>query len=359
MEHIFSEYFRSLDPGSGSPPPDLFDRFWNALAAALKLELQRRRLWEGPPRYLGIEGEENWTLAALQDLTADCYVYILSRLRGLKQQLKIKPNIDGLIILNIRHFLHERQKRHDPLGFRIFELLRSAVRQAVADGVLEVVQGDAGISNGTLLAAKGADSGRQSSPGLDEIVQRWNGQLIPDLVKGRGERRQQAVARLCSHLSQLAQDRIGRFRFKDLADALKKVARSRWQAVWKQDQGEVAVEVARDGSSSLVPVVALGSLLEERDSFLKLAASVSDSLEGFETDEATRGYLLALWEFLKNQSPDPALDLLPSRRKIAAQLGIPRGRLPGLFATLGQIVQACRAARSQEHTTMSEQHKAQ
>jgi len=73
----------------------------------------------------------------LEELLADCYAFIfVDRLRTLQVQLAIKPNIDGLIFLNIRNFLYERQKDHDPLGYHVFTVVVAAVKKCLANGVL-------------------------------------------------------------------------------------------------------------------------------------------------------------------------------------------------------------------------------
>ena len=136
---VFTDHVRAL--GTGEPLDSRrFETLWAALRAALRGELKRRGLWDSPPSYLGIYGSGSWETAdggkthesALEELLVECYSYIfISRLRSLQAQLSLKTNIDGLVFLNIRHFLHERQKQHDPIGSQVFEVLQSAVRFAV------------------------------------------------------------------------------------------------------------------------------------------------------------------------------------------------------------------------------------
>lgn len=60
--------------------------------------------------------------SALDELAADCYIFIyVDRLRSLQAQLRVKPDIADLVHLNLRHFLLERQRQHDPLGIRLFD----------------------------------------------------------------------------------------------------------------------------------------------------------------------------------------------------------------------------------------------
>src|SRR5436309_14649242 len=128
---VFTDYVRSLEPG-GEPDPQRLATVRETLRGALRGELRRRGLWNAPPDYLGVYGSEGWE-DALEELLAECYAFVfVDRLRALQAQLRVKPNVDGLVFLNVRHFLHERQKEHDPVGSQVFEVLQSAVRCAVA-----------------------------------------------------------------------------------------------------------------------------------------------------------------------------------------------------------------------------------
>jgi hypothetical protein len=203
-ESVFTDHVRAL-AGRESLNTRRLEQLWSALRAALRSELKRRGLWETPPVYLGIYGWETWEArgaggrkeTALEELLAECYSYIFFlRLRSLEAQLKLKENIDGLIFLNIRHFLHERQKEHDPLGSQVFQVLQSAVRAAVAEGDLYVIQGDERIRNSTVLSASpGGSALEPAREGLAALVARWNDELLPDLVTLRGRGQEEVVRR--------------------------------------------------------------------------------------------------------------------------------------------------------------------
>src|SRR6185436_13009074 len=154
---VFTAFIRGLQ-GERTPDADLFHDAWHGLRAALVNEMKKRGLWQSPPCYLGAYGWESWdseapqgsnrAQGALGELVADCYAFIfVDRLQNLKRHLEDKPDIDGLVLLNVRHFLHERQRVHDPLGFRVFELLQFAVEDAIASGALYVLAGDRKIRN--------------------------------------------------------------------------------------------------------------------------------------------------------------------------------------------------------------------
>jgi hypothetical protein len=382
---VFTEYVRSVARGE-TPDHQRLDALWKALRAALRSELKKRGLWDSPPAYLGIYGWESWEPAgarrgtseesALEELLVECYSFIfIARLRSLEAHLKIKPNIDGMVFLNIRHFLHERQKAHDPLGSQVFEVLQSAVRLAVEAGDLEVIEGDPRIRNDTVLgfgpAAGPASSAREEIPSL---VARWNDELLPDLVTLRGRKQEEVVGRLRELLSDLRFLGAGAVRFKDVVDPMKADVRARWAALLERSFGEVSREIRDEGAGETVRLVPPDTRVEEQQVFRKLIACVLRALERLEVSERTRTHLFTLWQFVRIQasegmeaSPgalDAALAALgtadeerPSLRSLAEQLRIPRERIPGLYQVLGDQLQKCRAAISGETAVRSLKRK--
>ncbi|MEO6192006.1 MAG: hypothetical protein ABIS20_03270 [Thermoanaerobaculia bacterium] len=371
-ESVFTSHVRVL-AGRESLDPRRLEQLWSALRAALRSELKRRGLWETPPAYLGIYGWEAWEAwgeggrkeTALEELLAECYSYIfVLRLRSLEAQLKLKENIDGLIFLNIRHFLHERQKEHDPLGSQVFQVLQSAVRTAVAEGDLYVLEGDERIRNLTVLSVSASGPALEPArEGLAALVARWNDELLPDLVTLRGHRQEEVVRRLRERLTELGREGFATFRFKDLVDPLKADVRARWAAILDQSQGEAVPRIEEESRGTRARLVPPDTQIEERQLFRKLVDCVMTSLRRLDINEKTRDYLSTLWNFVRLQASEgeepgaPALRLdpwleeaegeeRPSLRRLAEQLRIPRERLPGLYETLGDLLERCRAANS-------------
>ena len=365
---VFTDHVRLLTQGRLLDAGGL-EPFWGALRAALRAELRRRGLWESPPAYLGIYGWESWEAGAgqgaLEELLCECYSYIfVLRLRCLQAQLKVKPNIDGLVFLNIRHFLHERQKEHDPVGSQVFEVLRSAVRAAIAEGTLHVLEGDEGIRNDTLLSfSPAARSPVAKREEIAALVTSWNDELLPDLVTLRGQRQEEVVLRLRERLPDLQGRGLTAFSFKDLIDPLKADVRRRWAAVLDQSQGEVAPQRGEEERRSRVRFVQPDPRVEERQLFRRLVECVLNALRRLDTNEKTREYLVTLWQFVRLQAaegdepapPGSRFEALlreigdeerPSLRWLAEQLRIPRERLPGLYEVLGTLLKRCRAANS-------------
>jgi len=367
----FTDYLVTL--GSSGEPSDLraLEAVRKALKAALVGELRRRGLWEGPPSYLGVFGWDRWDAemssggGPLEELLADAYFFIfVARQRSLQAQLKVKPNVEGLVFLNVRHFLHERQKEHDPLGSQVFEVLQSAVRESVRLGELHVLAGDERVRNDSVLGFDfdATPAALSDLSRLRERVLRWDDDLLPDLVTLRGKRQEECVRRLRERLPELREDGIKVFRFKDLVDPMKADVRARWAALLERTERLVASTLRREGETR---VALPDTSLEERELFRKLVSCVLDEIDDLEVNDRTRSYLNRLWQFLRIQAADigvgrPAslleADVLstrvtdgeetPSQRKVSELLGIPRERLPELYKTLGTLLERCRSAIS-------------
>ncbi len=194
-----------------------------ALRGVLRSEIKRRGLWETSPSYLGIYGVERWQGGTagdvgrsglgggpLDELLADCFAYIfVDRLRALSAQLRVKDNIEGLVFLNVRHFVHERQRDCDPLGTRIFEVLHRAVRAAVETGELAILAGEAKIRNDTMLTF---NSGNETVPPEERTarfaarVARWCDDLLPDLITATGRHEDPLVEQVRCRLTEVWDD---------------------------------------------------------------------------------------------------------------------------------------------------------
>jgi hypothetical protein len=328
---VFTRFLRALEPGRSSPS-DGFEEVWQALRRLLVSELKRRSLWSLSPAYLGIYGSTSWADAeAVEELVADGFLFLFGeRLRSLQAQLRQKPDVEGLILRGVRNFLYEAQKRHDPLGFRVFTVLRAAVRAAVTAGSLHVVEGSPAVRRATVLAFHAdASPAEAARPGdLAPGVRAWNDDLLPDLITARGWEVRPLMARVGEHLLGLPEAGFPVFRFQDLVDPLRHEARARWRALWAGSP---------DG----------GGGLEERESFRGLLDCLERGIEAIPQRARSRQYLRRLQVFLRNYAADTGEfpggeETLPSHRQLAQLLGIPRERLPGLFIILRKLAEACR-----------------
>ena len=364
---VFTDFVRSLAKG-GPLNEKSFNNAWSELAAVLRSELKRRGLWESPPSYLGVFGWGSWESSAFEELLAECYTYIfVSRLRGLQAQLKVKPNVDGLVFLNVRHFVHERQKENDPIGSQVFEVLQSAVRKAVDERDLEVIEGDERVRNDTVLAFH-RDAAPADRETLSSLAAAWNDELLPDLVTLRGRKQEDIVRRLRERLGDLRKAGVEAFRFKDVVDPLKADVRARWAALLDVSQGDQA---PGENRGEAVRLVRPDTRVEERQVFRKLVDCVLSGIRRQDVTEKTRGYLMTLWQFLRVQASDgveaapgslggglsariPAEgDEPPSQRRLAEELGIPRERIAGLYEILRDLLAKCQSAISGKTAVIS------
>lgn len=363
VQSRFTELVRRLGEGIDQ---ELFSAVWSQLRALFRAELKKRGLWDSSPNYLGVYGWERWETAegearsargdALDELVAEGYSFIfVTRIRSLKAQLKVKANIDGLVLLNVRHFLHERQRAHDPLGFQVFEIAHTAVRKAIDQGDLHVLSGDAKVRNETLLGFDPSPTHQEAPREPGPIVVRWNDGLMPDLVTTRGRDQELVIDRLQEHLLELPSHGIRSFRFRSVLDPLKYDARARWVTLFEATPADQDIDPWRVRSPE--------SIVASRDSFRRLTHHVSAAIPTLEIDAQTKTYLARLWHDLRRQvedtGDDPGAEEPLSQRQIAQRLGIPRARLPELFGLLQQLVtryqemggwpSACSPSRESSH----------
>jgi hypothetical protein len=238
------------------------------------------------------------------------------------------------------------------------------VRTAVAEKDLYVIQGDERIRNHTVLSVSSRGPALEPvQEGLAPLVARWNDELLPDLVTLRGRGQEEVVRRLRERLPELGREGFATFRFKDLVDPLKADVRARWAAILDLSQGEAVPQIGEEPRWNRVRLVPPDTQVEERQLFRKLVDCVLTSLRRLDSNEKTRDYLSTLWNFVRLQAsegeergtPASRLDQLledagdeerPSLRRLAEQLRVPRERLPGLYETLGDLLERCRAANS-------------
>jgi hypothetical protein len=351
---VFTRFVQGLEPGQGWDGEGCED-VWQALRRLLARELRRRSLWSLSPAYLGIYGCASWAEEeALEELVADAFLFLFGeRLRSLKAHLRSKPDIEGLVLRGVRNFLHEAQKRHDPVGFRVFTVLRGAVRAAVAAGALHVVEGSPAVRRSTVLASAAGRSAAEAVPAavLGQEVRAWNDDLLPDLITAWGWEVRPLMERVEGHLRQLPAKGFDVFRFQDLVDPLRHDVRTRWRALWAGAQGEV-VPAGGEEDWAMTHLVLPARRIEERESFLGLLRCLERGIESLKERSRSKEYLRRLEAFLRNYAadtagmPGEAGERILSHRRLAELLDIPRERLPGLFATLQKLAEACRRRAS-------------
>lgn len=356
-EGAFTRLVRALAPGCEIAPA-LLEEVERKLERALVRELRRRRLWHSHPSFLGVVGWPHWydrepgRGGPLAELVEDAATFIfVQRMGSLKAQLLTKPNIEGLVFTAVYQFVQHRQLTHDRLGSDVFELLRSAVRQAVAAGELRVVSGEPRIGNATLLAlAASTVAVEVAGPErLASVVESWGGALASSLITAVGEDKGRLVADLARRLSELDELGVHAFRFGDLIHPLKADLRARLAALYGLERGETGLAEEQGGLArvcrDLQPDVEQRLAAEDR--FRKLIDCMAASIDVHQGPERTRHYLRRMLVFLRAFAAEQVRigrrdGLLPSLRKLAALAGVPRERLSEMLGTLGEFLRHCR-----------------
>lgn len=162
MASVLTEHVRTFGPTS-----DPTGQVLPAMERLLRYRMRQKNLLSAPPEFLGYPAVANWSApGAFEDIVVDCYIFaIAQRVTALQNQLRIKPNVDGLISRNVANFLLERQRKHDPIGYAVFGNVRGAAQDAGDAGEVVVdCRGDKLNSQSVLWFNPATDVA--GSPGL-------------------------------------------------------------------------------------------------------------------------------------------------------------------------------------------------
>jgi len=335
----FTSYVRALTSDE-EPASTVFEAMWQKLRRLLAAELRRRSLWNAPPSYLGIYGAGAWTDSeALEELLVDSYgAVFVDRMRSLEALVDDEgTQIDALCLRNLRYFLHERQKRHDPLGHRVFGALRNAVRRAVEEGTIHVLDGDPRIGTSTLLGFA-PWAGSEGDVDLSELVAVWLEDVLPDLVTAPPSGLLAVEEALSRRLRCLEGSGVESFRFRDVIEPLRTGVFKWRDAVWQMEADGTGVDLAAV-AGRLRP-----NGYEERQFFDALVECVSAALPRALKTRKSVDQLERYWRFLRGLVAEDRADEVPSQRRIGELLGIQRTRIPEFHEIVGRELERCRKA---------------
>src|SRR5260370_1002601 len=126
MAAIFTEHVRRLgDSGArvAAAPPEL--------ALLLRRRLAEEGFLAAPPDVLGCHAAHWDDAAGWSGFVAACHAFaVLDRLEGLRRQLRARGDVEDLVARNVDHFLIERRRRFDPVGYGVAGNVAGAVRLA-------------------------------------------------------------------------------------------------------------------------------------------------------------------------------------------------------------------------------------
>lgn len=354
MKRVFTNYLSSLTAAGEPPGIDAYDEVCGHLRAVLITELRRRGLWSSLPSFVGIPAASWQEEGALEELVFDAYAFIfIHRLNGLTHQLEVRSNVDGLIIRNVRHFITERQRKADPLGYRVYDRLRGAVERllelghihlrghspATKESETESTGRLPRLHNNSVLAFENQLSPLADPSALTAPVSMWNNRRMPELVTAEGRGVPRVIEDLADDVASLQDMGIRAFRFQHLAKALKDDARGRWQALW-QNQQETAPVDSEPGADRVPYVVPNESPDWPRFQAVVLAC-VEQTVAAVHQAKRQRD-LWTVWLFLRGSRVDAEMpQALPGYSELGRQLQLPRERASQMLTQLKDMVQHC------------------
>ncbi len=376
---MYTDYVASLKDDGSPPDTQSFQAVWARLQKDLRIQMSRRGLWRAPPSYLGMSGTSWEDPDVMGELVQETYVFIfVEGLEKLQGYVLLGRSIDPLVILKIKHLLSQLQRKADPIGYKVFQLLKSAVLAAIDAEALHVLRSDANrridtadhreepeddteepqepknklrIHNDTVLGFHPDISPDRACVDLGDHVRAWNDELLPVLMTARSRAVTRMVKRLMALIVGLRAAGVEAFRFRDLIDPMRHDVRERWRAVWEESLGDLAPEAFVDGQPTvMVPLIAPSAIEDPRELSQLLGcvtASIHRLPEKKPREKKTKDYLWKLWIFVRGtaltEDPSAAGTKVASHVELNKRLGIPRHRLPGLLDLLGRLVQACRS----------------
>ena len=333
MPSLLTEHVRSF--AAESKPAD---GVLPEIERLLRYHMRNKRLLSLPPHRLGYSGAPSWTTpGALEDIVVDCYIFaVLDRLTALQNQLRLKPNVDGLISRNVSNFLIERRRRHDPIGYAVFGTVCGAVRMALA-AKAATVDSAAGEKPNTSTVVR---LYWESSPAAPVVAPEA---LRPAVASAAGwsaalahltETTEEGREWLFSFLLDLPRQGVSAVRLGDLAAALAERVRADWQAR-HGEPGAVGREM-QDEVVATVRIVMPNDELESRDRWELIKRVVPERIARLDRQERVRSRLAAVFAALV--AAVEAGDSSTSQADLIARTGVPRATLSDDFRVLREIV---------------------
>ena len=305
------------------PPKALFKKIKTNLRATLK----KRDLWNAPPEWLGYPEFRSWEdEGALDALAFDCYQFaIVSRIRSLRNQLKIKDNVDGIIRRNIRNFLTAQQEKYDPYGYAVGKNVSTVVQKLIDEqpNIIRAQNLQKGkLCNQTVLMFSPANPTIHADQNFlwDSIRCETDWLNLRFEMLRISEKSQEKFSEI---ISQLANTNIFSFLYKDLITCLKDDARAAGKA------SNVALELddivenfeVNDYLPQIVKMTQPETTYEEWESCQKLVKECSLKILGLNHPHKERIYAVFLeWaNSLDLDEPQPTQAEIARRLNLARQ----------------------------------------
>jgi hypothetical protein len=341
MASVLTEHVRTFGPTS-----DPTGQVLPALERLLRYRMRQKNLLSAPPEFLGYPTVANWSAPdAFEDIVVDCYIFaIAQRITALQNQLRIKPNVDGLISRNVANFLLERQRKHDPIGYAVFGNVCGAAQDAAAAEEIQLENLDRGkLCSQSILRLGGSPSTApatraqirtrlDTAAGWADNV-RWLTETTEegrDWVRGflRGFPAAGITAVVCG----------------DLVDVVAARVRSDWRA----RHAEPSSELAREGDDEFATTVRMvwpDVGIEARERWEQLKRVIPERIAGLDRQTRVRERLAVVFAALV-RAVESGGAAPPTQADLIERTGIPRATLSDDMRVLREIVSGFDAQKS-------------
>ena len=240
MPDVFTRHVRDL-----GTPKDRFEKFWKQFLRDLESEMRSRRLFNAAPPFLGAEYDEYVTWhdpVAFEALATDCYMAaVLKRVKPLRDMLQQSSSVAGAVRKNIKYFLIDRQRKANPMGYKLFKNVEGILQEEIDQGRLAIQgTGDGKLRNETILLLD-SEARPGSGPRCGPRRLLDSSELWSDVVRVVAGPEDDARKPLVDALSELRAAGVGVLRLGDLLVALRGSASGRSigrsAAIWNRAPG--------------------------------------------------------------------------------------------------------------------------
>jgi hypothetical protein len=341
MASVLTEHVRTFSEAS-DPTTDVLP----ALKRLLRYHMKRRNLLSAPPEFLGYPEVANWSQRdAFEDILLDCYKFaILDRLTALQEQLKIKPNVDGLISRNVGNFLQERQRKHDPIGYAVFSNVHDAVNELEAQPsptqpALIITNRDRGkLTSRSILRWGGNGSAPVATQAqIREQLERMSGWT--DAVKWLTEMSEDGRAWVRGFLGSLPAAGINAVLVGDLVDVLASRVRLDWRGLHATPAQELALERFDETGkdyAQMVRIIMPDDSVESRQRWEQLKRIIPQRIASLNRQARVRERLAKVFDALVRVIDSGAEP--PTQAELGEQTGIARATLSDDMRLLREII---------------------
>lgn len=270
------------------------------LEKLLKQCMRRRGLLSQPPALLGYDPPTWQAPGAFDDIVSDCYRFgVAERIEGLRNQLVVRPNIEGLITRNVNNFLFHRQSKRDPIGYAVFSNLEAAVADLAASGQAAVDTLDENRLPAASIVRIGSGAAGMKPGERTELdaavleVPNWN-EALADLVSTSDEGREWMI----EFLRRIEANGMPCFRVSDLVAAIASRARDDWAARHAEPAAELGYE-GQDESYRLVRLVWPDEDLDTKDVLEMLKRTVPARIAKEQQARVRKGLTAVFEEWIR------------------------------------------------------------